>query len=215
MDSIIPKALDDYCAAHTSPPSALLAELETWTRRERNDAQMLTGHVEGALLAWLVRLSGARRVLEIGTFTGYSALAMAEALPPDGELVTCDNNAARAGIAQSFFDRSTHGKKITLRLGPALETLAGLPPDETFDFAFLDADKENYPNYYEAILPRLKPGGLLVADNVLWSGRVLKPESPADRAIVAFNERVRADARVEKLMLPVRDGMLLVRKKPV
>lgn len=213
MDSIIPKALDEYCAAHTSPPSAPLAELETWTRRERNDAQMLTGHVEGALLAWLVRLTGARRVLEIGTFTGYSALAMAEALPADGELVTCDNNAARAGIAQSFFDRSPHGKKITLRLGPALETLAALPPDETFDFAFLDADKENYSNYYEAILPRLKPGGLLIADNVLWSGRVLKPESPADRAIVAFNERVRADARVEKLMLPVRDGVLWVRKK--
>ncbi len=215
MDSIIPKALDDYCAAHTSPPSALLAELETWTRRERNDAQMLTGHVEGALLAWLVRLTGARRVLEIGTFTGYSALAMAEALPADGELVTCDNNAARADIAQSFFNRSPHGKKIQLRHGPALETLAAMPAAETFDLAFLDADKENYSNYYEVILPRLKPGGLLVADNVLWSGRVLKPESPADRAIVAFNERVRADARVEKLMLPVRDGILLVRKKPV
>jgi len=214
MDSIIPKALDDYCAAHTSPPSVLLAELETWTRRERNDAQMLTGHVEGALLAWLVRLSGARRVLEIGTFTGYSALAMAEALPADGSLVTCDNNAARADIAQSFFDRSPHGKKIQLRLGPALETLAARPAAETFDLAFLDADKENYSNYYEAILPRLKPGGLLVADNVLWSGRVLKPESPADRAIVAFNERVRADARVEKLMLPVRDGILLARKRP-
>jgi caffeoyl-CoA O-methyltransferase len=212
MDSIIPKALDDYCAAHTSPPSALLAELETWTRRERNDAQMLTGHVEGALLAWLVRLTGARRVLEIGTFTGYSALAMAEALPPEGELLTCDNNAARGDIAQSFFDRTPHGKKISLRLGPALETLAAMPAAETFDLAFLDADKENYPNYYEAILPRLKTGGLLVADNVLWSGRVLKPESPADRAIVAFNERVRADARVEKLMLPVRDGVLLVRK---
>ncbi len=215
MDSIIPKALDEYCAAHTSPPSALLAELETWTRRERNDAQMLTGHVEGALLAWLVHLTGARRALEIGTFTGYSALAMAEALPADGSLVTCDNNAARAGIARSFFDRSPHGKKIKLRLGPALETLAALPADAMFDFVFIDADKENYPNYYEAVLPRLTVGGLLVADNVLWSGRVLKPESPADRAIVAFNERVRADARVEKLMLPVRDGILLARKKPV
>lgn len=212
MDSIIPKALDDYCAAHTSPPSTLLAELETWTRARRNDAQMLTGHVEGALLAWLVRLSGARRVLEIGTFTGYSALAMAEALPADGELVTCDNNAARAGIAQSFFDRSPHGKKIKLRLGPALETLAALPAGTMFDFVFIDADKENYGNYYEAVLPRVSPGGLLVADNVLWSGRVLKPETPADRAVVALNERVRADTRVECLMLPVRDGVLLIRK---
>ncbi len=215
MDSIIPKALDDYCAAHTSPSSALLAEVETWTRTNRNDAQMLTGHVEGTLLAWLVRLSGARRVLEIGTFTGYSALAMAEALPDDGSLVTCDNNAARADIARKFFDRSPNGKKIKLRLGQALETLTAMPAAETFDFVFLDADKENYSNYYDAILPRLKPGGLLVADNVLWSGRVLKPESPADRAIVAFNERVRADARVECLMLPVRDGMQLVRKRPV
>lgn len=214
MDSIIPKALDEYCAAHTSPPSALLAELETWTRRERNDAQMLTGHVEGALLAWLVRLTGTRRALEIGTFTGYSALAMAEALPPDGELVTCDNNAARGAIAQSFFDRSPHGKKIKLRLGPALDTLAGLPADAAFDFVFIDADKENYSNYYEAVLPRLKTGGLLVADNVLWSGRVLKPEAPADHAIAAFNARVRADTRVQCLMLPVRDGVLWVRKIP-
>jgi caffeoyl-CoA O-methyltransferase len=213
MEPILPPAIEDYCRAHTSPPSALLAELEAWTRANRNDAQMLTGHLEGALLAWLVRLTGARRALEIGTFTGYSALAMAEALAADGELITCDNNAARAEIARSFFDRSPHGKKIKLRLGPALEILAALPADAAFDFVFIDADKENYSNYYDAVLPRLKPGGLLVADNVLWSGRVLKPESPADRAIVAFNERVRADARVACLMLPVRDGVLLARKK--
>lgn len=212
MDSIIPKALDEYCAAHTSPPPALLAELAAWTQAHMKLPQMLTGHLEGALLAWLVRLTGARRVLEIGTFTGYSALAMAEALPADGSVVTCDIDPEHARIAQSFFDRSPHGKKIKLRLGPALETLAALPTDAQFDFVFIDADKENYSKYYEAILPRLKPGGLLVADNVLWSGRVLKPETPADRAIAAFNECVRADARVECLMLPVRDGVLLVRK---
>lgn len=212
MDAIIPKAFEDYCAAHTTPPTALLQELTAWTHAHAKLPQMLTGHLEGTLLAWLVRLSGARRVLEIGTFTGYSALAMAEVLPADGELVTCDIDPEHARCAQSFFDRSPHGKKIKLRLGPALETLVTMPAAETFDFAFLDADKENYSNYYEAILPRLKPGGLLVADNVLWSGKVLAPKEKTDKAIVAFNERVRADARVEKLMLPVRDGVLLVRK---
>ncbi len=213
MDTIIPKALDDYCAAHTTPPAALLAEVEAWTRARAKHPQMLTGHLEGKLLAWLVHLTGARRVLEIGTYTGYSALAMAEALPADGELVTCDNNPEHARIAQSYFDRSPYGRKIRLRLGPALEALAALPAQDMFDFAFLDADKENYSNYYEALLPRLQPDGLLVVDNVLWSGKVLAPRKKPDRAIVAFNERVRSDARVECLMLPVRDGVLLVRKK--
>ena len=212
MDTIIPKALDDYCAAHTTPPAALLAEIEAWTRARAKHPQMLTGHIEGVLLQWLVRLSGARRVLEIGTYTGYSALAMAEALPADGELVTCDNDPEHARIAQSYFDRSPHGRKVKLKLGPALETIASLPAHATFDFVFLDADKENYVNYYEAILPRLKAGGLLVADNVLWSGKVLAPRKKTDKAIAAFNDRVRNDARVECLMLPVRDGVLLVRK---
>lgn len=213
METIIPKAFDDYCAAHTTPPVPLLAELETWTHAQVKHPQMLTGHLEGTLLAWLVRLTGTRRVLEIGTYTGYSALAMAAALPADGELVTCDNDPKHAGIAQSYFDRSPHGRKIKLILGPALETIASLPAHTMFDLVFLDADKENYSNYYEAILPRLQPNGLLVIDNVLWSGKVLAPRKKTDKAIVALNERVRADVRVECLMLPVRDGMLLVRKK--
>ncbi|HLD14540.1 MAG TPA: class I SAM-dependent methyltransferase [Burkholderiales bacterium] len=213
METIIPKAIDDYCAAHTTPPVPLLAELETWTHAQVKHPQMLTGHLEGALLAWLVRLTGARRVLEIGTYTGYSALAMAAALPADGELITCDNDPKHAGIAQSYFDRSPHGCKIKLILGPALETIASLPAYTVFDLVFLDADKENYSNYYEAILPRLQPNGLLVVDNVLWSGKVLAPRKKTDKAIVALNDYVRADARVECLMLPVRDGMLLVRKK--
>lgn len=212
METIIPKAIDDYCVAHTTPPAPLLAELEAWTRAQVKHPQMLTGHIEGKLLAWLIRLAGARRVLEIGTYTGYSALAMAEALPADGELVTCDNDPERARIAQSYFDRSPHGRKVKLKLGPALETIASLPAHATFDFVFLDADKENYVNYYEAILPRLKAGGLLVADNVLWSGKVLAPRKKTDKAIAVFNDRVRNDARVECLMLPVRDGVLLVRK---
>ncbi|MBI3571096.1 MAG: class I SAM-dependent methyltransferase [Gammaproteobacteria bacterium] len=213
METIIPKAIDDYCAAHTTPPAPLLAELEAWTHAQVKHPQMLTGHLEGALLAWLMRLTGARRVLEIGTYTGYSALAMAAALPVDGELVTCDNDPKHAGIAQSYFDRSPHGRKIKLILGPALETIVAFPTHTVFDFVFLDADKENYLNYYEAILPRLQPNGLLVVDNVLWSGKVLAPRKKTDKAIAALNERVRADARVECLMLPVRDGMSLIRKR--
>ena len=174
---------------------------------------MLTGAHEGALLAMLVRLVGARRVLEIGAFTGYSALCMAGALPADGEILSCDINPETSAIAQSFFDRSPHGHKIRLRLAPALETLAGLPDSQTFDLVFLDADKENYVNYYEAVLPRLRPGGVIVADNVLWSGRVLAPKEKTDHAVAAFNEHVRRDTRAECVMLPVRDGVSLIRKR--
>jgi caffeoyl-CoA O-methyltransferase len=152
-------------------------------------------------------------VLEIGTFTGYSALCMAEALPKNGRLITCEIKSQHAEIAQSFFDRSPHGRKIRLRLGPALETLANLPASAIFDLVFLDADKENYVNYYEAVLPRLWSGGLIVADNVLWSGRVLAPKKKTDRAVVRFNKHVQRDPRVECVMLPVRDGVSLIRKR--
>lgn len=215
MKAIVPRTIEAYCLRHTSPRGALLRELERYTQRHCDYPQMLIGPHEGALLALLVRLSGARRVLEIGTYTGYSALCMAEALPENGKLVTCEIKSEHAEIAQSFFNRSPHGHKIKIRLGPALETLAGLPPSAGFDFVFIDADKENYVNYYEAVLPRLRPGGMIAADNVLWSGRVLAPETKTDRAVAAFNKRIRRDARVECVMLPVRDGILLARKRPV
>lgn len=213
MDTIIPKAIDDYCAAHSAPPSALRQELADYTLRHCAQPQMLVGALEAALLQMLIRMSGARRVLEIGLYTGYSALAMAEALPDDGEITSCDINPQTSAIAQSFFDRSPHGRKIAVRLGPALTTLMTLSADRPFDFAFLDADKENYPAYYEALLPRLRPGGLLVADNALWSGRVLDPKEKTDHALVTFNQGVRVDPRVENVLLPVRDGVMLVRKR--
>jgi caffeoyl-CoA O-methyltransferase len=165
------------------------------------------------LLALLVRLTGARRVLEIGTFTGYSALCMAEALPGNGELITCEIKPEHGDIAQSFFDRSPDGRKIRLQLGPALKTLVNLPAPTWFDFVFIDADKENYVKYYEAVLPRLQAGGLIVADNVLWSGRALSPRSKTDKAIARFNKHVQRDARIECVMLPVRDGVSLIRKR--
>lgn len=213
MKAIIPKKIEEYCLHHTSPRGTLLQKLEKYTRRYCEDSQMLIGPHEGVLLAMLVRLSGARRVLEIGTFTGYSALCMAEALPQNGRLVTCEIKPEHADIARSFFDRSRHGRKIKIHLGPALKTLADLPRAARFDFVFLDADKENYVNYYEAVLPRLRPGGLIVADNVLWSGRVLAPKKKTDRAVVAFNKHVRHDPRVECVMLPIRDGVSLIRKR--
>ena len=212
MKTIVPQKIEGYCLHHTTACDKLLRELENYTQRYCADAQMLIGPHEGALLAMLVRLTGARRILEIGCFTGYSALCMAEALPRNGRLTTCEIKPEHAEIAQSFFGRSPHGRKIKLRLGPALETLAGLPGSASFDFVFLDADKENYVNYYEAVLPRLRPGGLIVADNVLWSGRVLAPKKKTDRAVVAFNKHVRRDPRVECVMLPVRDGVSLIRK---
>ena len=173
---------------------------------------MLIGPLEAAVLKLLVRISDARRGLEIGMFTGYSALSMAEALPAGGRIVSCDVNAETTRIAREFFARSPHGVKIEPRLGPALETLAELK-GQAFDFAFIDADKENYIAYYEAILPLLPAGGIIVADNVLWSGRVLAPQKESDRALVAFNRHVHADTRVEAAMLTVRDGLFLIRKK--
>jgi caffeoyl-CoA O-methyltransferase len=209
---ITPAKIDEYCAAHSSPPSALLDELQAYTNRNCANAGMVVGSLEAAFLRLLVRVSDARHILEIGTFTGYSAIAMADAMPADGRLITCDIDPTHAEIAQCFFARSTVGHKIQLRLGPALETLAQLPADPPFDLAFLDADKENYLNYFNAVVPRLKRGGLIVADNVLWSGAVLKPKEETDRALVAFNDFVRADPRVECVVLPLRDGVSVIRK---
>lgn len=213
MDYLVPKPIEDYAAAHSQPPSPLLDELEAYTNAHCNMPQMQVGRLEGSLLKMLVRLTGARRILEIGLFTGYSALTLAEALPPEGSIISCEINPDTATIAQSFFDRSPHGRKVSVRLGPALETLATLPKDPAFDLVFVDADKENYVNYYEAVLPLLRPGGLLIADNVLWSGAVLNPKRDSDRALVAFNHKVHNDPRVEHVMLTVRDGVMLVYKR--
>ena len=213
MIPIVPRPIDDYCAAHTTQPGPLLDELAAYTHAHCKLPQMLTGAVEGTFLRMLVQATGAKRVLEIGTFTGYSALSMAAGLPADGEIITCDIDAETARIAQTFWARSPDGGKITQRLGPALETIQALPAETRFDFVFLDADKENYLNYYEAVLPRLQPGGLLAADNALWSGRVLEPKEKSDHAMVAFNRHVARDPRVDHVLLSVRDGVMLIRKR--
>jgi len=200
-----------YCDTHTSPDSPVCKALTDETRAKSTRFGMLTGQVEGTFLALLARSTRARRVLEIGTFTGYSALKLAEGLPPDGEVITCDVNPETTAIAKQFWAKSPHGKKIVLRLGPALETIESLPGP--FDFVFIDADKENYVNYWEACVPKVRSGGLILADNVLWSGRVLDPMEKDDLALVAFNRHAASDSRVDVVMLTVRDGVTMACKR--
>jgi caffeoyl-CoA O-methyltransferase len=213
MELLTSPELDRYVHDHTRAPAPLLDELREVTYASMQSPQMQVGRVEGGLLRMLAALMGARRILELGTFTGYSALCMAEALPGDGELITCDIDPEATRIAQQFFDRSPHGKKIRIRLGNALDTVLALPEDHPFDMAFVDADKERYPDYYEAVLPRLRRGGLFVADNTLWSGSVLAPQTASARAIARFNDLVTRDDRVENVLLSVRDGVMLARKR--
>ncbi len=211
MESIVNPEIESYAARHSSPEPALLKQLvrATWARTEI--PQMQVGHLEGSVLRLLMRIARAKRVLEIGTFTGYSALAMAEGLPPDGHLITCDIDPDATAIAQAYWAKSPHGKKIELRLGPATDTVRRLTG--SFDAVFIDADKENYLRYWELCLPKVRTGGLLLTDNTLWSGRVLHPKDSSDRAIVAFNRHVAADKRVEAVLLTIRDGLTLAVKK--
>lgn len=211
MIPIVSEPLELYAAAHSDPVPSLLDELREETYAKMSWPQMQVGRIEGALLKMLVRLTGARRVLEVGMFTGYSALSMAEGLPDDGLLVTCDIDAKAEEVARRYFARSPHGKKIDVRMGPAIDTIAQLSPP--LDLVFIDADKKNYARYYDAALPLLRAGGLVVADNALWSGAVLDPKEDDARAMAAFNDKVTADQRVDKVLLTVRDGMLLARKR--
>ena len=210
---IVPEPIEGYAADHTTPPEPLLATLADETRRALQSPQMLTGTIEGRFLEMLVYASGARRVLELGTYSGYSALSMAAGLAPGGHIDTCEVEERHAEVARRYIEQSPHADKITVHLGPSLETIEQLEAD--FDFVFIDADKPNYVNYYEAVLPRLTERGLIAADNTLWSGRVLD-ESENDegtRAIKAFNAHVESDPRVTSVMLTVRDGVTLIRPK--
>lgn len=212
--TLVPDEIDAYAAAHTTPVPALLDELGAATQ-DRFGAMsgMLSGQVPGMLLQMLIFASGAKRVLEIGMFTGFSAQMMAEALPDDGRVTTCDVDPKAIATAKEFFARSPLGHKIDVREGPALDTMKSLEPG--FDLIFIDADKPSYVDYYEAVLPKLAEDGLIVADNVLWSGRVVDPDpDETTRTIVEFNEHVRRDDRVVAVMLTVRDGMTLIRRRP-
>jgi len=210
MKPLLDPDLAQYAAESSTRPGPLLREIEQYTREHEDNPEMLVGRLEAAFLQMLVKLVNARRILEIGLFTGYSALAMAEALDEHGELISCEVDEDHADVARSFFRRSPVGHKIGIRLGPAIETLETI--QGPFDMVFMDADKPSYAAYYDLVLPMLRPGGLIVADNVLWSGRVLAPEDETDHAIVAFNDKVRDDPRVENVLLTVRDGLMLARR---
>jgi caffeoyl-CoA O-methyltransferase len=212
MTSIVPDEIEAYAEAHTSAPTDLLRRLAEETRATLRSPQMLTGTVEGRLLEFLVFAAGARRVLELGTYSGYSAISMAGALPEDGRIDTCEVDERHAEVARRYIEEAGFSDRITIHLGPALETLSRL--EGGFDFVFIDADKENYINYYEAVLPRLSGRGLIAADNTLWSGRVIdeSEQSEGTIAIRAFNEYVRHDDRVISVMLTVRDGVTLIRR---
>ncbi len=209
---LLPKEIERYVKNYTSPISALLEELEKETYKKTALPQMITGRVEGRFLQILITVSGVKKVVEIGTFTGYSALMMAEGLPEDGEIITCEVSKEYAAIAQSYFKRSAYAHKIILKLGPAIESLHKMP-DSSADFIFVDADKISYPAYYDEGMRILRSGGLMLADNVLWSGKVISPRDPESRAIAAFNRKVKEDKGAEKVMLTVRDGVYLIRKK--
>lgn len=209
--NFVDKAIEDYCRAHTSALPPVFDELREATYREMKIPQMQVGLLEGRFLSLLVAITGAKNVLELGTFTGFSALAMAQALPEGGKVITLDSDDRCIPMAREHWGRHASGGKIEFRLGPALETLPEIAGP--FDLVFIDADKPNYLNYWEAVLPKTRAGGLIVVDNVLWSGKVLAPVEKSDFDIAAFNEYARQDSRVEMVMLPVRDGILLAHKK--
>jgi predicted O-methyltransferase YrrM len=211
MDKVA-KDAERYAAGHTTPQSPLLEEMERFTLERTPYPSMLTGRVEGRFLRLFAQLSGARRIVDIGTFTGYSAMTMAEVLPSDGSLITIENNPDHAKIAQGFFDRSPIGARILLRIGNALDILKGLPDAET-DLVFIDADKQNYIAYYQESMRILRSGGWVLADNALWYGRIFDPKDEASRAMAQFNDVVNADSRAEKLFLTIRDGIYVIRKR--
>jgi caffeoyl-CoA O-methyltransferase len=211
MSYIVPEDIEGYAGAHTTQPSELLQRLAEETRQTLRSPQMLTGTIEGRFLEMLVAATGARRVLELGTYSGYSAISMAAALPPDGHIDTCEVDEEHAEVARRYIAEAGYEDRITVHMGPALETLERLDGD--FDFVFIDADKVNYVAYYEALLPRLSERGLMAIDNTLWSGRVVEPDDDeSTQAIVEFNDHVAADPRVVAIVLTVRDGITLVRR---
>jgi len=210
MIEIHPLGIEEYAERHTDPMSQLHQQIWKETHERTTSPRMMVGPLEGAFLRLLVRSIQARTVLEIGMFTGYSALAMAEALPPDGRLVSCDINEKTAEMAREFFAQSANGKKIEVRIGPAAETLKSIRGP--FDLCFIDANKEGYPDYYEAAIGLVRKGGLIVLDNMLRSGRVLDPKDHGSLEIDALNRKIREDRRVENVLLPLRDGVMLAFK---
>ena len=213
MSFIVNEPVEQYAAEHTTPVAELFERLAAETREKSEAPQMMVGLLEGRFLELLVRQTKAKNILELGTFTGWSSISMALGLVDGGRVTTCDVSEETTAIAQRYAEEAGVRDRIDYRLGPGIETIESL--DGPFDLVFIDADKPNYVNYYEAVLPKLADDGFIIADNVLWSGRVADASNEDDNtlAIRGFNDHVMADDRVVCVMLTVRDGMTLIRKK--
>lgn len=210
----IDQALDDYCGAHTTAESALLAKLNRDTHVNILQPRMLSGHFQGRLLSLLSKMIRPERILEIGTYTGYSALCMAEGLTETGKIITLDINAQLEDFVRGYISESEYANQIDYRICNAMEEIPTL--DEQFDLVFIDADKLNYINYYHLVFDKVKPGGYILSDNVLWSGKVVQTEGKIDKdtqLLKEFNDLIHNDPRVENILLPIRDGILIARKR--
>ncbi len=210
MDFIDPR-LSDYSAAHSSPESSLLKKINRDTHANVLKPRMLSGHLQGRVLSMISHMIKPTNILEIGTYTGYSAICLSEGLRPGGKLITIDKNEELETKLRSFFEEAKLSNVIELRIGNALKIIPTI--DKQFELVFIDADKENYSNYFDLVIDKVPAGGYILADNVLWSGKVIEEKVDKDtRAILDFNDKVHNDPRVENVLLPFRDGVMIMRK---
>ncbi|MFA8436285.1 MAG: O-methyltransferase [Marinifilaceae bacterium] len=210
----INRELEDYILTHTEEEDTVLKELDRETHVKMLRPRMLSGHMQGKFLKMICQMIQPKRILEIGTYTGYSAISMAQGMTEEGQLHTIDINDEIEGFTRQFLEKSGLQEKIHFHIGEALEVIPQI--DETFDLVFIDADKRQYVDYYETVLPKLRPGGFILADDVLWDGKVVEQVEANDKqtqGILAFNDHVHQDTRVENLMLPIRHGLMVLRKK--
>jgi predicted O-methyltransferase YrrM len=213
METTVHTDIQNYADNFTSEEGEILQQLRQKTFGERDDKSMLSGFYQGRLLAMLSKTIQPKRILEIGTYMGYSALCLAEGLHDEGKIITLDVDEETNAVAKEFWAQTNYYSRIEAFLGDATQIIPML--DETFDLVFIDADKVNYANYYDLVFPKLRVGGVILADNVLWSGRVLNAENEdaSTKALHAFNQKVQSDARVSNILLTVRDGLMLIRKE--
>ena len=210
----LPDKIDQYVEQHSENEPELLQQLNRETHLKILQPRMLSGAYQGRVLSMISKLVNPKHILEIGTYTGYSALCLAEGMQPNGELHTIDINEELYDFQRKYFDKSLYGNQIHQHLGNALEIIPRL--NKTFDLVFIDADKENYPNYFEIIMDKLNPGGIILSDNVLWSGKVIEPVKEDDldtKALIEYNAHLKEDCRIETIILPIRDGLTISRKK--